>query len=176
MATFEFKSEGIQAGYGENGFFAFGETTDFQFDEREWPGHDLPNIRSMKLVWAINTRGDDQWKEYNDIIDAYAFDHANWPRTERASEIERAYADRQRLGLFTRWHPGKMSLTYSLNPDPTLAVVIMGAIGAGREIDFFAQGFLFADEGKVAAAPTVSGWSERKEPLILADHPTIRVA
>ncbi|MGV9010266.1 hypothetical protein [Brevundimonas sp.] len=175
MATFTFVSEGITAGFGESGFFAFGETSDFQFDEREWPGHGLPHLQSDKLAWSIQTTGRDAWESYTEVIEAYGFDRANWPMTERAAEIERIFS-KPRLGLFIRWKPGETTLTVFLKNDPALAIVIMGAIAAGREIDFFQQGFLFADEGKPgAAAPTVSGWSDRKEPLILTDHPIIRV-
>lgn len=177
MATFEFRSEGIKAGYSGKGFFAHGETTRFGFDENEYPGHDLPSIRSKRFEWSIHTHGEDPWKQYSDIIDAYAFDRENWPKTDREAEIMRVFSDRPRVGLFMQWRPGEVSLHFSLASSPELATVIMGAIAAGREIDLFCQGFLFANEDRPgAAAPTVSGWTERKEPLILTDHPIITVA
>ena len=175
MTTCTFLSEGITAGFGENGFFAFGETTQFEFDEREWPGHGLPYIRTDKFSWQINETGEDAWAQYEEVIEANAFGGSSWRITERKAEIERVFT-KPRLGLFVRWEPGETTLTVNLGNNTALATVIMGAIGAGREIDFFQQGFTFADEAVTdAAAPTVSGWLERKEPLFLTSPPIIRV-
>lgn len=177
MATFEFTSEGIKSGVGEHGFFAHGETTRFGFDDREYPGHGLPSIRSKKFEWSIHTNGEDAWNLYEEVISAYSFDPSNWPKTEREAEIKRVFVDRPRIGLFMQWKPGEVTLNYSLKDCPDFAALIMGAIAAGREINVFCQGFQFADESKPGAAvPTVSGWAERKEPLILTSHPIITVA
>lgn len=176
MATFEFSSEGIRAGFGSHGFFAHGTTSRFGFDEREYLGHGLPSLHAMKLEWSIHTNGDDAWDHYAKVISAWSHDAANWPMTSREDEIKRIYADRPRVGLFMQWKPGEVSLRYFLKADPAFATLVMGAIAAGREIDVFGQGFQFANEDRPgAAAPTVSGWTERKEPLILTSYPIVSV-
>ena len=176
MATFDFSSEGITAGFGAHGFFAHGTTTKFAFDEREYPGHGLPSLFSMKLAWTVHTNGGDAWDHYAEVISAWSHDAANWPMTPRADEIKRIYADRPRVGLFMQWRPGEISLQYFLKDDPAFATLVMGAIAAGCPIDVWCQGFRFADEDRPdAAAPTVSGWAERKEPLLLSSYPIVSV-
>lgn len=175
MATFEFTSEGIEVGFDRRGFYAHGRTTKFGFDEREYPGHGLPNIQTDEFYWSINTLGEDVWKNYAEVISAWSHDPADWPMTSREAVIKSTFHERL-VSLFVRWNPGEVTLNVSFPPSADFATMIMGALAAGRQIDFYSNGFNYADESRPdAAAPTVSGWSERKEPLFTTHHPIIRV-
>jgi hypothetical protein len=48
--------------------------------------------------------------------------------------------------------------------DPALAILIMGTIAVERELVFWCDGFLFADDTKPSPLPSVSGFMERPQP------------
>ncbi len=170
MTTFTFTTQGFEVGYAEDGFFAFGRTTNHEFDEREWQGP-IPRFRGQPISWRIDTAGENQWDSYDrSVKERYPA-----PLTERA-ELLKAFFEEcgPPVGMLWKWGPGSISLTYSLPPDPSFVAFLMGVLATERELMFLCPGFTFADEGKLAPAATVSGFMEREEPVFLRQRPLIR--
>ena len=172
MTIFEFTAHDIQAGYSDNGFSAGGLTTEFGFDEQEYLGHPLPRLRGIKLRWSISAIGGNAWALYEDVVSANRAEI-----TSRAAEITHVLGSRL-CGLFLRWEPeeAEVSLSFLLPPDPAFASFIMGVIAAERSLSVVHMGFQFASEGRDdAAAPSVSGFMDRREPLFVTDRPILRL-
>jgi hypothetical protein len=64
MTVFRFTTQGIDVGYGEDGFYALGETTNHEFIETEWPGHGLPRFQDHPISWRIDSGEKNMWKYY----------------------------------------------------------------------------------------------------------------
>lgn len=161
MTAFIFITQGIDVGYDEDGFFAYGETTNHKFNERDWVGHGLPRFQGKPIFWRIGSGRKDMWVEYIAITGQRA--------TAKPTDLTKEWFQRYDapVGLLLKLDPYPIRLTYSLHTDPALASLIMGAVAAERELVFWCEDFMFVDETKPAPVPSVSGFMERQEPLFL---------
>ncbi len=169
MASFLLITQGIQAGYGEDGFFASGISTRHRFHSYDDYRFAKPYIGGMPVQWRIDTKGEDMFAKYKDWT---------YPQTDlspRVPLLDEIYATKPPCGLFRRWsHDEPIELTYSLPNDPTLATFIMGVVAADREMVISGNGFyLIDDDANPAPSPSVKGFMERKEPRFLSDRPTL---
>lgn len=173
MATLNFTTQGIDAGYGEEGFFAFGVTDDFMFDDDDWDFGPLPKFDKPGLLrWAINGYSQDAWVKYETSVDAQ--------RTSMTSRkpvlLDFFKRHSQPVGLFWKWAADEpISLSYSFPADASLATFIMGVVAAKRELSVRGDGFMFVDDIAPAPAASAVGFLERQEPCFLLDLPTLRI-
>ena len=171
MTTFVVTSKGIEAGWNKEGFFAFGTTIKHEFQNRD--GHfSIPPISGMPVNWRIDAKGEDAFESYK--VHTYPQSDLT-PRMEALEEFFERY--KPAYGQFRRWSENEpIELHYSVPNDPTLAAFIMGVVAADRELVIAGQGFrMLYDDDRLAPAPSVAGFMERKEPLFLTDIPTLRM-
>ncbi len=169
MARFVLITQGIHAGYGEDGFFASGISTRHRLENNDDYHFATPHIVGMPIQWRIDTKGEDMLAQYK---------HWTYPKTDlspRVPLLDKIYATKTPFGSFRRWSQDEpIELTYSLPNDPTLATFIMGVVAADREMVIAGNGFyLIDDDDKLAPSPSVKGFMERKEPLFLQCRPTL---
>lgn len=170
MVTFSFITQGFEVGYGGEGLFAFGETDNHRWEDRDSPTV-TPKLRGEVIAWRIDVSPETPWEQY-----------ASWREPEqitpRKDKLHAYWADfgmpagRMQRSLYDA---KQVSLSYSLPNDPALAVFLMSALEAGRELAVFCPGFQFIDEDKVAPAPSVTGFEQRGEPAFPNDRPILRL-
>jgi len=169
MASFLLITQGIHAGYGEDGFFASGISTRHRFHSGGDYRFATPYIGGMPVQWRIDTKGENMLAQYK---------HWTYPKSDlspRVPLLDKIYATTTPCGSFRRWsHDEPIELSYSLPNDPTLATFIMGVVAADREMVISGNGFyLIDDDENLAPSASVKGFMERKEPLFLQYRPTL---
>lgn len=169
MATFSLTTQGIRCGFSREGFWASGTTDRYEFDERDWVGHDLPRLQRQPIQWSINTKGEDCWKQYQEYL--YPPEKMT-PRRDALNAFFNGERHLRAVGSFHKWSQTEPPLLrYSFPQDHSLAVYLTAMMQMEREIIITGMGFIFVDEPQIAPAPTVSGWMEREEPLFLWELP-----
>ncbi len=172
MASFELTTQGIEAGYSEDGFFAFGTSTLHKLDNGEDWEWTIPRIGEMPIHWRIALTSKDVFNDYKALL---------WKtenRTARLPLLEDYFVriEAQPVGKLHRWdNEEPISLVYYLPNDPSLAALIMGVIAAGRDLTIYGQGFLWAKQDVAAPATSVPGFMERNEPAFTLEAPTLRI-
>jgi hypothetical protein len=172
MASFELTTNGIDVGYGEDGFFAFGVTTTHKFENDDWRWGEPP-IRGMPIAWSIRFSGEDLFDEY--VSDTFPQSDLS-PRVPIIQEYLRDLK-RRVIGKMHRWDlKDPIELTYHLPNDPSLAAIIVGAAAAGRELSIWGLGWHFADnDDSIRLAASVAGFMERREPAFVTDMPIVKM-
>lgn len=170
MVGFTFRTQGFEVGYGEEGIFAFGETDDHEWHDRDYPDP-VPSMRRELLMWRIDVSAQSQWKQY-----------AEWLSPEKQTprqECLRAFWDQAGLpvGRMQRNHDAHagVALTYSLPNDPSLAIFLLSAQAIGRELLIYCAGFHFLHEERLAPAPSLAGFDQRGEPAFISQRPILRL-
>lgn len=173
MANFELITNGIDVGYGEDGFFAMGVSTAHRFgDDEDWEGG-RPPVRGMPVCWSISLSGKDPFEEYV----SYTYPPSELsPRVALLRDLFSETKSRP-VGKMRRWdHNEPIQLSYYFPNDASLAALIVGAVAADRELTIRGSGWYFlTDDSRLAPAPTVDGFMERKEPAFATELPTLRV-
>lgn len=173
MARFEITSEGIEAGYDDEGFFAFGTSTNHRFnDEPDWR-FTTPSCAGLPVTWrlALTER---------DVFTHYAETTAWKPelRDDRFQLLVEFFAasDEQPAGMLHRWsseHP--IALTYHLPNDPALVAFIMGVVATKRQLAIYGDGWMFSRNDEPSAAGSVKGFFDRQEPAFTRERPFLRM-
>lgn len=172
MSSLSLFTHGIEAGYDEDGFFAFGTTTDHRFDGSD-PSFMRAPITNMPITWRIDLKGHDAFEKYKEWTFPASDLSPRVPTLDDYFEKVR----RRPCGSFRRWTADEpISLSYSLPNDPALVAFVMGVVAADREMVITAQHLLMVSEDAIAPAASVAGFMERKEPVFLLDHPVLRIA
>jgi hypothetical protein len=65
MASFTLITQGITVGYAEDGFFAWGTTDNFRWQDRGdyVHGEQLPRITGVVVEWRIDSNPKSQWDQ-----------------------------------------------------------------------------------------------------------------
>lgn len=171
MANLQLVTQGIEAGYDEDGFFAFGTTVSHEFRNHDWHSG-TPDIQGMPIQWRINLRGQDLFERYQSLVREADGQSSRLPMLQ-----DYFVSVQQRpTGCLRRWdHDEPIALSYSFPNDPSLAAFVMGAVAADRELTIWSGGWLFLTEDKVAPAASIDGFMQRAEPAFTLDAPILRV-
>ncbi|MBN9481139.1 MAG: hypothetical protein J0I52_12935 [Bordetella sp.] len=171
MISLTLFTRGIEVGYDEDGFFAFGTTPMHRYDGSD-PSFTRAPITDIAITWRIDLKGYDAFEKYKD----WTFPASDLsPRVPMLEDYFEKVKTRP-CGSFRRWSADEpISLSYSLPNDPSLVAFIMGAVAADREMAITARHLLMVSEDALAPAASVTGFMERKEPVFLLDHPVLRV-
>ena len=171
MATFELTTQGIEVGYGDDGFFAFGTSVIHNFQNEDWQ-HGTPPIRGMPVTWRIGLNEEDPFEKY--VTYTYPASDLS-PRVPLLRDYFLNVKQTAKVEM-RRWdHSEPISLHCIFPNDPSLASLVMGAASADRELVIWSQGWIFLVEEKLAPAVTVDGFMERKEPAFSLDPPMLRL-
>lgn len=172
MATFHLTTQGIEAGYDDDGFFAFGVSVVHEFDNQDWQTG-TPRLRGLPVQWRIGQADEDLFERYVEY--SYPPEKLS-PRVPVLREYFAGAGERAKVKLH-RWDDNEpVSLQCSFPKDPSLAAFIMGVVAADREFTFRSPGWTFlTDDQKLAPAPTVTGFMERHEPAFSLYLPTLRL-
>lgn len=172
MAIFSLKTQGVHFGYTSDGFWAGGSTDHYEFDERDYVGHDLPRLQRRPIQWRIDTYGRDCWADYK----SYVYPPENM--TRRFDSLDGFFgvgSECKAVGMFHYWSTDEMPvLQYSFPKDPSLVIYVLSTAHMERDIEISGGSFVFSKEGTLAVAPTVSDWMECREPLFLWELPSFR--
>lgn len=170
MVTFSFITQGLDVGYGEDGFFAFGGTDNHRWHDRDYLDA-MPPLHGEVIEWRIDTRNKSQWDQYKAALTPEQIT----PRKDVLNEFWSEYGVPCGRMQRSRFEPNGVFLIYSLPSDPALAVFFMSALTAGRELTIFCPDAHFIDGDGIAPAPSVVGFQERGEPAFLHDKPILRL-
>jgi hypothetical protein len=172
MASIELTTNGIDVGYGEDGFFAFGVTTAHKFKDDSWEWRDAP-IRGMPIQWSIRFSGRNLLKEY--VSNTF-------PESElsmRVPLIQEYFniMERSAIGKMHRWDLNEpIDLCYHLPNDPSLAAIIASAAAADRDLSIWGPGWYFTDDDVgTGRAASVAGFMERREPAFVIEMPIVKL-
>lgn len=173
MATFHLTTHGIEAGYDENGFFAFGVSVIHEFANPDWQ-NGTPRLGGMPVHWRIAQADEDLFERY---VEYSSFPASKLsPRVPLLREYFSDAGERAKVKLH-RWDQKEpISLECAFPKDPSLAAFMTGVIAADREIILRSSGWIFlTDDEKLAPAPTVTGFMDRQEPAFSLHLPTLRI-
>ncbi|MFP5449042.1 MAG: hypothetical protein ACLGHU_09890 [Alphaproteobacteria bacterium] len=176
MASFTLITQGMDVGYGEDGFLAWGTTDNFSWNDRgEYVhGEHLPSLTGEIVEWRIDNNPMSQW-------DQYAYFLPPEDKSSRENLLKAFWAEyRQPLARLERSRyvddgGPPVVLRISLPRDPSLAVFIMSVAMAEKELHIHSGGWSFMDEDKLAPAVSHVGWTERFEPAFSSDMPILRL-
>lgn len=172
MGSIRLITDGIEAGYDEGGFFAFGQSMTHEFREDDWE-FGTPPIKDVPVHWSIRLDDVDPFERYVSYT---------YPPSELSPRVPLlrnffAQIEKKPVGEMRRWDENEpINLLYHLPKDPVIATLIMGVIAGDRELIIWGQGWHFLrDDEKLAPAATTVGFMERKEPAYTVDVPVLRI-
>lgn len=166
MSKLELKARDVHVGYGKDGFYAFGSTTDHSLERSDF-NEEGPPIEGQPIDWFIKLTGANQYEEY---------------KCWRSSEGERDKELEEHYGLkyparcqLRRWRSDKRTvLEVSYPNDPALAAFLTGVAMHDQGLSIYSPGWCFLAEDRVAPAVSCIGFMEREEPAFSADYPILR--
>lgn len=172
MGTLRIVTEGIEAGFGEGGFFAYGQSLSHDFTGADWD-EGAPPIEDLPIRWFICLDGQDPFERYVNYT---------YPKSKLSPRVPLlrdffAEIERKPVGQIQRWDENEpIELRYHLPSDPTFATFIMGVIAADRELIILAEGLHFLrDDENLSPAATTAGFMERQEPVYTVDAPVLQM-
>lgn len=176
MASFTLITQGMEVGYGDDGFFAWGTTDNFSWRDRgEYVhGEHLPDIAGEVVEWRIDSNPKSQWDQY-----AYLLPPQEKSKREDLlkafwAEYRQPYARLER-GRYVDEGGTPVVLYISLPNDPSLTSFIMAVAMADKELHVHSSGWNFMTDDKLAPAVSHAGWTERFEPAFSSNVPILRI-
>lgn len=176
MASFTLITQRMDVGYGEDGFFAWGTTDNFRWNDRgEYVhGEHLPRFTGEVVEWRIDSNPKSQWDQY-----AYFLPHED--KSKREDLLKAFWGDygqpyaRLERGRYVEDGGSPVVLYISLPADPSLTAFVMSVAMADKELHIHSGGWSFMDEDKLAPAVSHAGWTEQFEPAFSNDVPILRI-
>jgi len=176
MASFTLITQGITVGYAEDGFFAWGTTDNFRWNDRGdyVHGEHLPRFTGEVVEWRIDSNPKSQW-------DQYAYFLPPEEKSKREDMLKAFWADhrepfaRLERGRYVDGGGAPVVLYISVPADPSMTSFIMSLVMAEKEMHIHSGGWNFLHDDKAAPAVSHAGWQERFEPAFSSDMPILRI-
>lgn len=176
MASFTLITQGVTVGYAEDGFFAWGTTDSFRWNDRGeyvYAEH-LPRFTGEVVEWRIDSNPQSQWDQYAGFL-------PNGEKSKREDLLKAYWADyrppfaRLERSRYIDDGGSPVVLCVSLPNDPSLTAFVMSVAMADKELQIHSGGWNFMDNDKLGPAVSHTGWTERFEPAFSSDMPILRI-
>lgn len=176
MASFTLITQGLRVGYNEDGFFVWGTSDNFCWNDRgEYVhGEQLPRFAGELVEWRIDSNPLSLWEQFRNVMEPDEFPEREALLKKFWGTDRQPYARMER-SRFVDKGASPIAVTMSLPSDPNLTGLIMGAAMSGKELNIFSHGWMFLSEDKLAPAVSYVGWQDRFEPAFSSYIPTLTV-
>jgi len=174
MASFSLITQGMTVGYNEDGFFVFGQTTNFKWaDQGEYVhGESLPKFGGDLVEWRIDTNPKSVFEQYRSALDPEQVTKREALLKDHWDRFGQPFVMMER-GRFTDQGGSAVVIYMSFPRDAALTAFIMPLALADKELTIQSGGWSFLSDDREAPAASRVGWDERFEPAFSGDLPIL---
>jgi len=174
MARFFLITQGVLVSYHEDGFSAFGRTTNFEWQnqDEDAQGESLPRFDGEIVEWQIDTSS-------KSLFDRYRSGLSDDEVTKRENLLKKVWAEHGQPVISMercryKYEGGPAVVIHiSYPPDASLAAFITPIAMADKELLIRSGGWQFLSSDREAPAVSLIGWDERFEPAFSSDLPIL---
>ncbi len=174
MASFSLVTQGMTVGYNEDGFFAFGQTTNFRWaNPSEYVhGESLPKFDGDLVEWRIDTNPMSMFERYRYCLDPEQVTKREALLKRHWDRVGKPFVMMQR-GRYTDQGGPAVEMYMSFPRDSALTAFIMPLALADKELTIHSGGWSFLSDDREAPAASRIGWDERFEPAFSGNLPIL---
>lgn len=174
MAWFSLITQGMAVGYNKDGFFAFGQTTNFKWDDQHEyvHGESLPKFDGELVGWRIDTNPMNVFEQYRYGLDPEQVTKREARLKDHWDRFGQPFVLMER-GRYTDQGGAAVMICMSFPPAAALTAFIMPLALADKELAIHSGGWSFLSDDREAPAVSRVGWEERFEPAFSGDLPIL---
>ncbi len=174
MASFFLVTQGMTVGYNADGFFVFGQTTNFKWnDQYDYVhGQSLPNFDGDLVEWRIDTSPMSMFERYRYCLDPHQITKREALLKDHWNRCGQPFVLMER-GRHTGQGGSAVAISISFPRCAALTAFIMPLALADKELTIQSGGWSFLSDDREAPAASRVGWEERFEPAFSGDLPIL---